>query len=424
MVALQILNLVLQKADCAIIEENQLTEDYFLGYEEEYKFLLAHKEKYGNVPDKETFIEKFPNFEIIEVNESPKYLVDTIREEHLYTASVPVVKRFAELLKADANEAAEYLKTQLEILQPNYNIGGIDITKQSDIRYQEYIDRKHNQKQWYLESGFKELDDITGGIQTKEELVIIAARLGQGKSFLSLKMAGHLFQMGVNVGYVSPEMSYNAVGFRFDTLLGHFSNSKLLHGEDAEEYQKYIEELKQKENKFIVATPADFGREITVSKLRNFVKQYKLGALFIDGIKYLRDERGRKNDNLTTSLTNISEDLIEMSVELEIPVFAVVQANRQGASSADEDGAPSVEHIRDSDGIGHCATKIFTLKQKTDGVLEIDVPKNRYGKSGGRVNYLWDIDTGVYTFIPTADKPKTRRAESNNTSHSDSKEVF
>jgi replicative DNA helicase len=395
-----------------------------LGYEAEIEFLLAHKEKYGNVPDKETFLEKFPNFEIIEVNESPKYLVDTIREEHLYTVSVPVVQKFAELLKSDANEAAEYLKSQTALLQPNYSISGIDISKQSDIRYKEYLDRKQNQKHWYLESGFPELDNLIGGIQTKEELVIVAARLGQGKSFFTLKMGGHLFQCGLNVGYISPEMSYNAVGFRFDTLLGHFSNRKLMHGEEEAEYQKHIEELKKKENKFIVATPADFGREITVSKIRNFVKQYKLDAVFIDGIKYLRDERGRKNDNLTTSLTNISEDLIEMSVELEIPVFAVVQANRQGASSADEDGAPSVEHIRDSDGIGHCATKVFTLKQKTDGVLEVDVVKNRYGESGGRVNYLWDKDVGTYTYIPTTEKPKSRRAESNNNGHKDTKEVF
>ena len=121
MVALQILNLVLQKADDSILTENMLTSDYFLGYEDEYAFIQAHKEKYGNVPDKETFLEKFPNFEIIEVNESSRYLVDTIREEHLYTVSVPVVQKFAELLKTDANAAAEYLKTQTNQLQPNYS---------------------------------------------------------------------------------------------------------------------------------------------------------------------------------------------------------------------------------------------------------------------------------------------------------------
>ena len=159
-----------------------------------------------------------------------------------------------------------------------------------------------------------------------------------------------------------PEMSYSTIGYRIDTLLGHFSNSNLMHGNDEEAYHEFIEGLKGKENKFVVATPKDFNKKITVSKLRNFVQQYKLDALFIDGIKYLSDERGRKNDNLTTSLTNISEDLMELSVELEIPVIAVVQANRGGVSDANEDDTPELETIRDSDGIAHNASRVISLK--------------------------------------------------------------
>ena len=428
MVQLQILNYILQKADDSILTENELTPDYFLGYEAELKYIQEHKEKYGNVPDKETFIEKFPNFDIIEVNESPKYLVDTIREEHLYTVSVPVVQKFAELLKTDANAAAEYLKSQTQYLQPNYTIGGIDITKQADKRYSEYIDRKQNQKNWYFESGFTELDDIIHGIQRGEELFVLFARLGQGKSWILAKIVGHVWRLGFNVGYVSPEMSYNSVGFRFDTLLGHFSNKHLMRGEDEENYETYIQELQSKENKFVVATPADFNRTITVSKLRNFVKQYKLDLLAIDGIKYLTDERGRKGDNLTTSLTNISEDLMELSVELGIPVLVVVQANRNGASDANEDGTPSIESIRDSDGIAHNASKVISLKQKADGILQMEVQKNRFGGMGDRLNYLWDIDTGEFTFV-SADSKATRRKKTDekkaeNKPHNDKRDVF
>lgn len=429
MVQLQLLNYVLQKQDDSILTENEITKEYFLGYEAEYEFIQAHKEKYGNVPDKETFLEKFPSFDILEVNESSKYLVDTIREEHLYTVSVPVVQKFAELLKTDANAAAEYLKSQTQFLQPNYSIGGIDITKQADTRYSEYIDRKQNQKNWYFESGFTELDDIIHGIQRGEELFVLFARLGQGKSWILAKMTGHVWRLGFNVGYVSPEMSYNSVGFRFDTLFGHFSNRNLMRGEDEENYETYIQELQGKENRFIVATPADFNRSITVSKLRNFVKQYKLDLLAIDGIKYLTDERGRKGDNLTTSLTNISEDLMELSVELGIPVLVVVQANRSGASDASEDGTPSIESIRDSDGIAHNASKVISLKQKADGILQMEVQKNRFGSLGDRLNYLWDIDTGKFTFVSSDSRGTRRRASDDkknteNKPHRDKKDVF
>lgn len=411
MVALQILSKVLQTADDSIIVDNMLTVEYFIGFEEEYNFIMEHKDKYGNVPDKETFQAKFPNFEMLEVNEPDRYLVETIREENSYAVAVPIINKYAELLKSDANEANEYLASQMSKLQPNYCIGGVDIIHNADKRYEEYLDRKNNQKEWYFESGFPELDDLLGGIQRKEEFVVIVARLGQGKSWQLLKIAGHIWKTGFNVGYVSPEMSHNAVGFRFDTLLGHFSNKDLMHGRDVAEYDQHLDMLKERKNKFVVTTPIDFNREITVSKLRNFVKQNKLDALCIDGIKYLRDERGKKGDNTTTSLTNISEDLIELSVEVGIPVIVVVQSNRGGASNADEDGAPKVEDIRDSDGIGQCATKILSLKQKTGGVLEIDLLKNRYGIGGGRVDYLWDIDKGDYINIPIAEKAKSRRSD-------------
>ena len=411
MVALQILSKVLQTADDSIIVDNMLTVEYFIGFEDEYNFIMEHKDKYGNVPDKETFQAKFPNFEMLEVNEPDRYLVETIREENSYAVAVPIINKYAELLKSDANEANEYLASQMSKLQPNYCIGGVDIIHNADMRYEEYLDRRNNQKEWYFESGFPELDDLLGGIQRKEEFVVIVARLGQGKSWQLLKIAGHIWKTGFNVGYVSPEMSHNAVGFRFDTLLGHFSNKDLMHGRDVAQYDQHLDMLKERKNKFVVTTPIDFNREITVSKLRNFVKQNKLDALFIDGIKYLRDERGRKGDNTTTSLTNISEDLIELSVEVGIPVIVVVQSNRGGASSSDEDGAPKVEDIRDSDGIGQCATKILSLKQKTGGVLEIDLLKNRYGIGGGRVDYLWDIDKGDYINIPIAEKAKSRRSD-------------
>ena len=84
MIALQILSKVLSTRDNAIIEDNILTEEYFVGYESEYKFIQDHIKQYGNVPDKATFLAKFPQTELVEVTESDRYLVDTAREEYLY----------------------------------------------------------------------------------------------------------------------------------------------------------------------------------------------------------------------------------------------------------------------------------------------------------------------------------------------------
>ena len=423
MVAMQILNKVLQTADDSILEDNMLSVDYFIGYEDEYNFIQKHKEKYGNVPDKETFISHFPEFEFTEVNESDRYLIETIQEEYLYSKTVPVIQKAADLMNTDSNAAAEYLMSQARLLQPNYHIGGTDIVGGADDRYAEYLNRKDKQKDWYFTSGFPELDDIIHGIQRGEELFVIVARTNQGKSWVLAKMCAHVWQIGYNVGYLSPEMSASTIGFRFDTLVKQFSNKGLMCGNDTDSYEDYIAELKTRKNKFMVATPADFDRKITVSKLRNWVKQYKLDMIAIDGITYITDERGQRNDNKTTSLTNISEDLMSLSLELKVPVLVVVQANRTGVSNASDDGTPELESIRDSDGIAHNASKVISLKQKTDGVLEIGIKKQRFGAVGGKLNYLWDIDTGDFTYLP-ADGKTTRKSGRDTRSSDGKKNVF
>ena len=48
MVSLQIISKILATKDLSIIENNLLTEDYFVGYEQEYQFLIQHKKEYGS----------------------------------------------------------------------------------------------------------------------------------------------------------------------------------------------------------------------------------------------------------------------------------------------------------------------------------------------------------------------------------------
>lgn len=405
MVSLQILSKVLATHDISIIEDNTLDSTYFPGYEQELEFIVNHYKQYGNVPDTATFLEAFPSMELVEVTESDTYLVDKAREEHLFSQSSVVIQEYARLLQTDSNAANEYMARQLKVLQPNYHLGGTDIVAQADKRFEQFQERKSNPENYFFESGFEELDDIIKGIQRDEELFVIVARTNQGKSWVLAKVCSHVWKTGFNVGYFSPEMTANKIGFRFDTLINHYKNRSLLWGNsdvNEDDYKTYLNDLKNKGNKFIVATPSDFGNCVTVSKLKNWIKQYKLDLIAIDGITYLSDERGKRNDNKNNSLTNISEDLMALSVEMHVPVLIVVQANRSGVVE-ENDGTPELESIRDSDGIAHNASKVIAIRQKKDNVLEIGIKKNRDGLVGGKLNYHWDIDTGDFKYSPSYD---------------------
>ena len=406
MVALQIISKIIATKDFSIVTDNLLTKDYFVGYEDEFTFIEKHVEEYGYVPDKATFLSQFPQIEFVDVNESDKYLINTIREEYLYYRSVPVVQKVAELLKTNANAAAEYMIGAMKDLQPNYNLGGIDIVAQAVDRYNQFVERRENQKNFFFTCGFEELDDIIHGIQREEELFVLFARTNQGKSWVLEKMCTHVWQIGYNVGYISPEMGANSIGYRFDTLYKNFSNKDLMWGKgevDTNEYEQYVNELKQKQNKFIVATPNDFGKRITVTKLRNWIKQYNLDLIAVDGITYLTDERYHRGDNKTTMLTNISEDLMSLSMEMKVPVLVVVQANRGGVVQDDNAGTPELDTIRDSDGIAMNASKVISIRQTNDGILKLEVKKQRFGMVGGKLNYQWNINNGEFIFVPSFD---------------------
>lgn len=438
MVQLQIISRCILSGDISFIESNNLTAEYFSEYQDEYEYIVDHYKRYGNVPDKSTFLSHFsdengqPTIELVQVDESDRYLLDTVREEYLYFKSIPIIQKAAELLKTDANESAQFLISSLNDLQPNYQLGGTDIIHSAETRYEQYIERKTHQDEWFFTTGFEALDDEIHGLQRGEELFVLVARTNQGKSWVLEKICVHIWQIGFNVGYISPEMGASSIGYRFDTLHKNFSNKGLMWGKDDvddTEYKQYIDDLSNVQNRFVVATPReDFDNSITITKLRNWVRQYKLDVLAVDGITYLQDERYKRGDNKTMSLTNISEDLMSLSIELSIPILVVVQSNRGGVQETD-DTTPDLENIRDSDGIGFNASKVLSIRQLKNGVLLMEIKKQRFGRVGGKLYYQWDINTGDFQNIPSyADvqpKEKTeQRVKRERKKFNDKEDVF
>ena len=411
MISLQILNKIINTQDMQLILKNALTEDYFPGYEAEFQYIKTHFEEYGKVPDKATFLSKFNEFNLIEVDEPDKYLLDTLYEEHLYYQSVEVVQTVADLLKTNANDAVEYLHSQITNLKIDRGSAGTNIISNAYERYQIYKDKMNAENPWYITTGFEELDSIIHGWSKGEELVVLFARTGQGKSWVLAKTLAHAWSIGSTVGYISPEMSPTKIGYRVDTLMKNFSNNNLVWGREEPDYEKYIDDLAKQDRPFIVATPLDFQKKVTITKLKHFCQSNKLDILGIDGITYLTDERYKRGDNKTATLTNLSEDLSALSIELGIPIIIVVQSNRSGVKDSDAEGTPELESIRDSDGIAHNATKVIALRQTGAG-LEFGIKKHRDGKTGGKLIYYWDIDHGQFNYIPSGEdavRPETRQ---------------
>ena len=399
----QYLNKILDKKEYPLLLEPDLTEEYFPSYVSEYKFIKDHYEKNGLIPDSRTFLDRFPKFELFEVNETNAYLVDKIRELHLYNRMKPIVEEGTRLANEDSNLGLAYFMKELSIIPTTVGVDGEDIIHGARKRLETLIDRHNNRDKYFFQTGLKELDMVTGGIQRKDELAVLFARTNNGKSWISEKIAITIWESGYNVGYFSPEMSGESIGYRFDTMYKHFSNSMLVNAyelNEIESYEKYINELMKHKNIFDVTTPKSFSKNPTVSAIKNWIITKKLDFVVLDGISYMKDERGKRGDNKTTSLTNICQDLMTLSGELSIPFLAVVQANREAVGDKDDViTVPTLETIRDSDGIAHVASKVFSMR-KTRDTVELVILKQRNGVVGGRLLWDWDVDKGFFQYKP------------------------
>lgn len=395
MIQLQFLNYVLETQDASIFVVYNLSEQFFSEYKEEYTFISRHIEEYGRVPDKETFLIRFQDFDIIEVKESLTYLLSELYRDYNRRNLTFMFNKIRSCLMENRIEDAE--KLYYDSLQSSIKmkpLKSFDLTD-GDSRYNDYIDKCKDFSKFYVKTGFKELDRIIGGWDRNEELATIAARPGVGKSWVLLKCAVAALEQGLRVGIYSGEMSERKVGYRFDTLVSHISNYSITKGVDTvqNEYKMYIDSLKEKFKGTIkVITPNSICGAAGVNALRAFIESENLDILFVDQHSLLEDDRRAKNP--VDRAANISRDLKNLQVLKKIPIVAVSQQNRTDASN----GA-TTSNIAQSDRIAQDSTIVIFLEQK-DGVMTFSLVKSRDSETNKQLKYAVDLNKGIFNYIP------------------------
>lgn len=407
MIQLQMLNRILQSKNTALVTVNNLTTEYFSEYREEFNFIKNHLDTYGNIPDLETFLSRFKEFDVIEVNENDNYLIDALYEDRNQRELASVFNKVRSLIMNNKTDEAMklYLTASQNIVQ-GVHLDSVDIIRDTS-RYDRYLEKCNDFNKYYVSTGFSELDEIIGGWDRQEELATIAARSGVGKSWMLLFIAVAAAKQGLNVGVYSGEMSEDKVGYRIDTLISHLSNGQIIHGNVnvSGHYKEYLDNLGSTIRGSIrVLTPSKINGPAGVTALRAFIEKDKLDMLCIDQHSLLEDDRGAKNP--IERAANISKDLKNLQVMKHIPIISVSQQNRNSV----ENGV-STANIAQSDRIAQDSTIILFLEQK-DGVLTIHLTKSRDSVNARDLKYAVDLDKGVFTFIPEGADVDETKAES------------
>lgn len=407
-IELLVISKLLVSQDDYVLKHFLITEFDFSIYKEEIAYIIEHYNTYDKLPSQTIFLDKFRDekggvLNLTYVDEDWQPLLDDLKKWKTIQQISDKLTQIPEYLQ-DGN-----IPLVLNSLKDIINYGYSQKIKSWDMKEDiEYFKEKNaSNPTQIIPTGIPGLDDLIGGWQKSEEFVVFFARTGAGKTWMLMKSAVEAAKNGLNVGFISPEMSEMAVFYRFVTLFDNYSYSSLLIDNDKVNLTHYEEAVKKLKGAFRVSTIKEFGYEITVNKLRSFCIDKKLDILYIDGLKYIKNERATKNQMIYQALTEISEDLMALSFDLGIPVLVAVQANRGAAfNKEDTDSMPDISNIRDSDGISHNASKIIAMRQVDEQTFRLKIQKNRTYLSNQELTLYINFDNGVIDVSRGAQKVK------------------
>ncbi len=237
-------------------------------------------------------------------------------------------------------------------------------------------------------TGFLDLDRMTAGLQASD-LIIIAARPSMGKTSFVLNIAQYVaLHNNTTVGVYSLEMSREQLLLRMLCSEARVDSAKVRTGYLGE---RDFPRLAMAAGRlaeapiYIDDTPAQNVLEMR-AKSRRLKREADVGLIIID---YLQLMRGlTSQENRTQELSEISRSLKALAKELNVPVIALSQLNRQVEQRADK--RPVMSDIRESGAVEQDADiimfiyrdEVYRPDSPDEGVAEIIVSKQRNGPTG------------------------------------------
>jgi replicative DNA helicase len=217
--------------------------------------------------------------------------------------------------------------------------------------------------------GYRELDKITDGIEPGA-FWVVAARPSVGKTTLLLNM---MLRISARCGLFSLEMGKKQIVKRLWFARSRVAMSKFWF--DEMEFQR-LKAGRIALQKMGLAIPGNAN-----AKLGNLISEaHRMAAsgvrvIFIDYLQLIEPD-GARMDNRTAEITRVSNRLKRLARELQVPIVAACQLNRDAGK---EGVAPQLHHLRDSGAIEQDADLVLMLQPNGEGFVEVAVKKNRNG---------------------------------------------
>ena len=259
----------------------------------------------------------------------------------------------------------------------------------------ESIEQRTGSAIYGLATGFRELDDLTGGLQ-RSEMIIVAARPSMGKTAIGLNIAEYA---GVDnkeaVAVFSLEMASRQLAERMLCGRSHIDNQKMRKGMlSDEDIQKMIIPAGElSESKIFVDDSASLTPLELRAKARRLKLKHDIQLVIVD---YLQLMHAPRSESRQQEVSTISRHLKALARELNIPVLVMSQLNR--SPEGREGHRPRMSDLRESGAIEQDADVVMLLHREDyyhsepdherTNTAELIVAKQRNGPTG-QVKLFW-----------------------------------
>ena len=237
-----------------------------------------------------------------------------------------------------------------------------------------------NKKDYSLYTGIMDLDELTCGLH-KEELTIVGARPGMGKTTFALQIAENIANKGVEVAIISLEMSETQIIQKILARRTKVNSYRMrmgtLENGDFEKIGQASIEISELPMHLITNAR-------TIQHIENIARKMKnknnLGLLVIDYIQLIKN-KGKFNSR-EQEVADITRTLKLLSLELKIPIIGLCQLNRNASNKE-----PSLADLRESGAIEQDADNVIFIYQEeesTEPIVDVilKLAKQRAGEIG------------------------------------------
>ncbi len=299
------------------------------------------------------------------------------------------------LESADMLEKGEYGSVEEKIKK------AVQIGLQKDMGTDYFLDPRSRlmrikDKNGQISTGWKAIDDKLFGGMNRGELNIFAGGSGAGKSLFLANLGLNWALQGLNVIYLSLELSEELVSMRMDAMLTGMPTKDVFKNIDDVEMK--VRMIGKKSGQFQVKYMPS-GK--TVNDIRSYMKEYeikmerKVDVLLVDYLDLLMPI-GKKisAENLFVKDKYVSEELRNLSMEKQCICVTAAQLNRGAVEEVEFD------HSHISGGLSKIQTAdnvfgIFTSRAMRErGRYQIQLMKTRSSSGvGQKIDLEFNIDS-------------------------------